>query len=325
LYDSIRAVAAAGHRIVLIGTCRAAPEYDVREADFAALAAEIGCPFFCDHRIDQPEYRALLAGCHADVAISVNWLTLVPREVLALFPYGVINAHAGDLPRYRGNAAPNWAMLHGEQSVVLTLHRMVEELDAGPILARRTMVLGPDTYIGEVYRFIAEHLPELFVEVLERLARGMAAECPQLDDPAAVLRCLPRLPRDSEIDWRQPAEMIARLVRASAEPFSGAYTFLDGEKLIVWRARPGQLSYRCIGVPGQVVERRPASGEVLVLTGDGVVHLEEVETTLHGRRPAAVVVRSTRARLGLDVAIELGKLKDRIRELEELVQRLSAR
>jgi hypothetical protein len=56
-----------------------------------------------------------------------------------------------------------------------------------------------------------------------------------------------------------------------------------------------------------------------------VVHLEEVETALHGRRPAAVVVRSTRARLGLDVATELGKLKDRIRELEELVQRLSAR
>jgi methionyl-tRNA formyltransferase len=263
----------------------------------------------------------MAAGSGAAVAISVNWPGLIGPELLDRFPHGVVNAHAGDLPRFRGNATPNWAILAGEDRVVLTLHRMVERLDAGPILAQRPFPLTDATYVGEVYDFMAQAVPELFVEVLDGLEDGSLLPVNQPDDPSLSLRCFPRRPRDSELDWGRPADHLARLVRASAEPFSGAYSFLDGQRLVVWRARPEPVGYPYLGVPGQVIDVRRASGEVAVLAGEGALVLEEVETFAGGRGPAAGQVRSTRARFGMDVTAEIAGLMARVRELEEIVSK----
>jgi methionyl-tRNA formyltransferase len=316
LYDSIRAAVARGHEVRLIGTCPAAPEYSVTEGDFRRLADELGCAFFCDSAINRPEYVRMAAESGAEAAISVNWLTLVGEEMRAQFAHGVINAHAGDLPRFRGNACPNWAIIAGESRVVLTLHRMAAGLDAGPILLQRSFPLGPETYIADVYNFIGGSVPQMFVEVLDGLEAGTLRARAQPADPALSLRCFPRLPRDGQIDWAMPAEQIARLVRASAEPFAGAYSFLGADKVVVWRARPGRLPYPYLGAPGQVGERRPAAGEVVVLTGDGLLVLEEVETAASGRRPAAEVIRSARARLGLDAGEEIARLRSEIERLK---------
>jgi len=101
LYDSIRACASAGHKIVLIGTNPSQPEYSVTEKDFKHLAKELKCPFFLDKTIDRPEYFRMVKQSKAEVAISVNWQTVVGRKMLEQFNYGVINAHAGDLPRFK--------------------------------------------------------------------------------------------------------------------------------------------------------------------------------------------------------------------------------
>lgn len=311
---------AHGHELVLVGTAPAADEYTAGPADFAALAEEAGAPYFCDPAINRPEYQGLVEEAGAEVAISVNWPTLIGREMLDRFPHGVVNAHAGDLPRYRGNATPNWAILAGEERVVLTLHRMGERLDAGPILAQRAFPLSDTTYVGDVYRFLAEAVPELFVLVLDGLRDGSLAALAQPEDPALSLRCYPRHPRDSQLDWDRTADELSRLVRASAEPFSGAYSFLGTERVVVWRAHVEPVGHPYLGTPGQVIDVRRRSGEVAVLTGDGALVLEEVETPA-GRGPATEHVRSTRTRFGLDVSEELGRLRDRVRELEELVSK----
>ena len=322
LYDSIRACRAAGHDITLIGTCQAASEYIVKEDDFAKLAIEINCPFFCDSRISRPEYVSLLRESKADVAISVNWLTLLGQEILDQFKHGVINAHAGDLPRFRGNAAPNWAILMGEPKVVLTLHRMTVGLDAGPIFLQREFPLTPRTYIGDVYKFIAANVSGMFVEVLEGLATHRVIPWEQPTDAALSLRCFPRLPADGEIDWRRPAEELARLVRASAEPFGGAYSFLDTQKLIIWRARSEELSYPYVGTPGQVAKIGRKSGEAWVVAGRGILILEEAETASAGRCRAAEVIKSSRVRLGMDVANKIALLEERVAQLEAELRRL---
>lgn len=316
LYDSIARVAGSGHKVVLIGTSPEAPEYTVKEDDFARLARDLDCAFFTDPVLNRAEYLSLLRDTKADVAISVNWLTRIGKQIIDQFKYGIVNAHAGDLPRYRGNAAPNWAILAGEGKVVVTLHQMAEELDAGPILLQRELVLTNATQIGGVYRFITANVPEMFVEVLDELERRTLVPRPQPTDPAVSLRCFPRMPRDGEIDWRQSAEHLAKLVRASSEPFGGAYTFLGSVKLVVWQAEADCLPYPHLGVPGQVIERRPDTGEVVALTGDGVLVLKEVETASGGRARPCDVVKSTRARLGLDVAERMADLERRIRELE---------
>lgn len=292
----------------------------MRPADFAALAKEAGARYFCDPAINRPQYQRLAEEADAEVAISVNWPTLIGREMLDRFRHGVVNAHAGDLPRYRGNATPNWAILAGEERIVLTLHRMTERLDAGPILVQRAFPLTEGTYVGDVYRFLAEAVPELFVQVLDGLQDGSLVSVDQPDDPALSLRCYPRHPRDSELDWERAAGELCRLVRASAEPFAGAYSFLGTERVVVWRARAEPIGHPHLGMPGQVIDIRRLSGEVAVLTGDGALVLEEVETSA-GRMPAAGEVRSTRERFGMDVTAEMGRLRERVRELEEIVSK----
>ncbi len=315
LYKSIEQCAAAGHIPVLIGTCAASPEYTVTEKDFRDLADKLRCPFFCDAEINKDEYVQLAKRSGAEVAISVNWLTLVGQKMMEQFQYGIINAHAGDLPRHKGNACPNWAIIAGEDRVVVTLHKMVAQLDAGPILLQRSFPLGNSTYIGDVYDFLENSIPAMFVEALNGLADGTLASRPQCMDPAAALRCFPRVPGDGLINWNKPADELGRLVRASAEPFSGAYSFYGNEKIVVWRAHAEVLSYSYMGVPGQVIERRNETGEVLILTGENALVLEEVSVGAEGRRKPIEVLRSLRIRLGID-------MEEQILELRKVVERL---
>jgi methionyl-tRNA formyltransferase len=186
---------------------------------------------------------------------------------------------------------------------------MVEELDAGPILLQSVFSLTSRTYIGEVYKFLEKEVPQLFAQVLNGLALRTIEPREQPKDMALSLRCFPRMPEDAYIEWSRPAEDVARLVRASSEPFDGAYTYLDGEKLIVWRAYVYKLPYPYLGVPGHVAEIRRKSGEVVVLTGENCLVLEEVETGLHGRQAAADIIKSTRVRLGLNLDTMLNYMK----------------
>ena len=187
LFDAILACLAGGHEAVLIGTCPAMPEYTVTERDFEQLARKIGCPFFCDTNINSAEYLKMAQASGAEAAISVNWLTIIGSALMGEFKHGIINAHAGDLPRFKGNACPNWAILAGEPQVVLTLHQMAVELDSGPILLQRAFPLGPDTYIGEVYRFLETAVPEMFRQVLDGLEARTIEPRPQPQDPALSL------------------------------------------------------------------------------------------------------------------------------------------
>jgi UDP-4-amino-4-deoxy-L-arabinose formyltransferase/UDP-glucuronic acid dehydrogenase (UDP-4-keto-hexauronic acid decarboxylating) len=280
LLDAIAACVDAGHECVHVATAPAAPEYGVGPDDFAALARRVGASF------------GDVEPAGAEIGISVNWPTLIPAGVRDRFPRGILNGHAGDLPRFRGNAAPNWAILLGEPRIVATVHEMADELDAGPILVQRALEIDESTYVGDVYAFLERTFPALFAQALDGLGAGTLAARPQAGEP---LRCYARRPEDGELDWRLDAVSLARLVRASAEPFAGAFGRLEEEPTTVWRARAEPLREPSAGIPGQVIARRPETGEVDVLTGDGRLVLEEVETAA-GRVPAAEAIRSLRAR-----------------------------
>lgn len=315
LLDAARAAISRGHVLTLVGTAAPAPEYTAGEQHFMQLAMEAGCPCFIDEKIDAAEAIRLLEASGAEVAISINWPRLMRPSTLSRLRHGVVNAHAGDLPRYRGNACPNWAILNGESEVVITLHQMDAGLDSGPILSKRRLPVSDHTYIGDIYAALAAAIPDMFADLLDDLENGRVRPQPQPADPALALRCFPRRESDSEIDWAQPAVQIARLVRASAEPFSGAYSWLDGRRVRVWRARPGSLPYRWVGVPGQVADRI-ADGPVTVLCGDGVLVMEEIEIEGAGRGAAGNLVRRTRMRFGTDPSIEIANLRRRIDHLE---------
>lgn len=315
LLNAARACIDAGHELALVGTASPSPEYGAGESDYEQLARDVGAQFFRASETEPGEIESLARSASAGVAISMNWPTLLQREIRSAFAHGVVNAHPGDLPRYRGNACPNWAILAGEREVVLTLHEMDDGLDTGPVYLKRAFALTDTTYVGDVYDFLADAVPASFVELVDGLATGALQPTPQPDDPQAALRCFPRLPRDSEVEWHDDATLVARLVRASAEPFAGAYTHLGTDRVVIWRARAEPLPTPALGTPGQVTFRDP-SGPVGVLCGTGQLVLEELEDSEGRRGRAAEIVTSARARFGLDVAATLADLRRRVQTLE---------
>lgn len=322
LIDSAKTCIKRGHRLVLVATCPSSPESDADEQDFERLAAEAGCPFVLTPTLESDEHVEVIESSSADIAISINWQTIIPQSILSRFPSGIINAHAGDLPRYRGNAVVNWAILNEEPEVVLTLHRMTAELDAGPILDQRCFALTPTTYVSEVYSFIRKEVPDMFANTLDAIQSGTVVERAQSDNPADTLRCYPRLANDSLIRWEESADAIVRVIRASAEPFSGAYTYLGSRKIVIWRACSRRLKEACLGIPGQIISIGKSTGTVTVLAGEGAVIIEAigVEDEAERRSPNSII-HSLRMRF--EVALE-----DRIhglqREVAELAQRLDA-
>lgn len=158
-----------GHKIVFVYTCAAEPFYKATEADFEDFAKIQNCPFFNDLDIQRniDELRRL----KADVCISVNWLQILKEPLLSSFEFGILNAHAGDLPRYRGNACPNWAILNFEKNIGLTIHKMTEELDAGPFIIKDFFEITKNTYIGEIYNWLEHATPKLFLEALNLLGK----------------------------------------------------------------------------------------------------------------------------------------------------------
>ena len=296
LYKAVEAAISSGHELVMVGTAPASPEYSVDQENFRALAEQQNCPYFCDAKINKAEYVEMAKKSQADIAFSVNWPLIVGREIRQAFPLGVVNSHAGDLPRFRGNACPNWAILTGEESVTVTLHQMDAGLDSGDILLQEKIPLDENTYIGAVYQSFEQIVPTLFVELLERYERGAITPRPQSTDPEEALRCFPRRPEDSVIDWKDSAENIARLVRASSEPFAGAFAQIKGEILRVWRAKPVDLGYKWLGMPGQIAAIRK-DGTIAVLCGQGALLIELVSLDNGERLLPNELIRSIRERL----------------------------
>lgn len=296
LVEAGRLARRRGHELRAVWTCAAEAHYDADVAGFATLAAESGAMFSADRRINGTASVALLRELGCDVALSVNWPTVLSDTVMGAFRLGILNAHAGDLPRYRGNACPNWAILRGEPAIGLCIHQMAKELDAGPVVLRDRHPIGEDTYIGDLYRWIDQRIPAMLVEAAEGLATGGLQPAPQ--DESLALRTYPRRPEDGRIDWKQPAGVILRLVRASSRPFAGAFTTLEGTRQVtVWRAAPFPAAGEFAAVPGQVCCHH--EGDPVIATGDGLVRLEEIQ--VEGRATDAeakqAVLASLRHRL----------------------------
>jgi len=324
LLNAINILNENGHDIVLIGTCNEAPEYQVGVEDFEQLATSLGAVFFNDAAINKPSNIKLLKEVHADIAVSVNWLTLIGKEVIGAFPLGILNAHCGDLPRYRGNATPNWAIINGEKEIGITIHLMDPDfLDGGPIVLKEYMPVADNTSIGDIYEYIDRRIPDIFLEAVEGLNNGTVVPVPQPEESEKALRCYPRIPSDSLIDWNMPAIYLDRLVRASSKPFNGAYTYWNGQKLTVHQAKATTYSCPSIASTGQVLWRSPATGEVAVATGDGVLVLGKI--MLEGQEQsmqASKILTSNRIRLGTVVEDEIYRFNKRLENMEAIIKEL---
>lgn len=298
LLSSANALVNAGHQIPLIWTTQEESYYDAGVDAYQSFADSVGAKYFNTRKINEDTTIDVIRSSKCDVAISVNWPTLIGAPILCCFEFGILNAHLGDLPRFRGNACPNWAILTGENKIGLCIHKMGRELDTGPIVLRDEFPLLLTTYIEEVYQWFDVRLPSMFVEAVEGLAGGTLIPAPQPTNPSLALRCYPRRPGDARIDWNSKSETIVRLVRASSRPFDGAFTSLEGdEEIKIWRAEAVNHLGGFLAVPGQVCYR--LDDDPVIAATDGMVRLLEIEfhDGVSGPEANERVLKSLRNRL----------------------------
>lgn len=294
LFETAEKLAAAGHEIALIVTARAAPEYTRTEKDFEDLAVACGATFLYTPKILE-SFDKIKACGSIDVAVSINYSSIIPQPVIDCFPLGILNAHGGDLPRYRGNACQAWAILNGEEKIGLCIHRMIgDELDSGDIIARDYLAIDINTKITEVWSWMQRRIPDLYGEALGYLESDpdYVLEKQSLN-PQKALRCYPRRPEDGRIDWSKTAAEILRLINASNKPYAGAFCDYNGQKMIIWDAMLAPAENYC-AVPGQVTEIGP--NYLDVATGAGKIRLKNIEVDGQEVAPSNLI-RSIRNRL----------------------------
>jgi methionyl-tRNA formyltransferase len=224
----------------------------------AALAA--GLPVLQPARLRDPEWPERLAALGADVAVVVAFGQILPTVVLDAPARGSINIHASLLPRYRGAAPIQWALIRGETETGITTFQMDAGMDTGDVLLMRSTPIGPEETAGELFARLALLGAEVIVETLRQL--DSITPRPQ-DDAAATLA--PRLKKaDGAIDWTKDARTIVNLVRG-CNPWPGATAITPAGALSVWRARAIAGSR---ATAGTLVAH---DGALAIACGDGLV------------------------------------------------------
>lgn len=207
--------------VALVVTHEDDPGENVWFDSVANLAAAHGIATVTPSSARDPDLAAKIAAIAPDFIFSFYYRLMLPAALLDLARRGAYNMHGSLLPKYRGRAPVNWAVLHGERETGATLHRMVEQPDAGAILAQQAVPILPDDTAYEVMAKVTVAAELALNGVLPALIKGRAGETPL--DLAAGSYFGGRKPADGRIDWRKGATEIHNLVRAVAPPYPGAF------------------------------------------------------------------------------------------------------
>ncbi|HEX7053282.1 MAG TPA: formyltransferase [Burkholderiales bacterium] len=254
----LRVLLDAGVAVPLVVTHRDDPRERVWFASVAELSRERGIPTLLDPGNEEIESR--LREIAPEFIFSFYYRRLLPEAVLRLASRGAYNMHGSLLPKYRGRAPVNWAVLHGERETGATLHEMTAKPDAGRIVDQEAVPIGPDDTAAEVFRRVTDAAERVLVRSLKPLVEGKARLRP--NELAQGSYFGGRRPEDGRIDWRRSAREIHNLVRAVAPPYPGAFC----DRLLVYRTR---LEERA-APPGPLGPYRE-NGEWFARCGDGKV------------------------------------------------------
>lgn len=254
------------------------------------LAQRHGIPVYQPLKLRRPEVVEELQALRPDLIVVVAYGQILPKSVLEIPRYGCINVHASLLPRYRGAAPINKALMDGETVTGITTMNMDVGLDTGAMLVKKSLTIGPEETAGELHDRLALLGREAMEETLRRLCAGTLVAEPQDDALSCYAPMLKK--EDGLIDWSGSATAIHNLVRG-LDPWPGAYTLLDGEVLKLGRTRPEQSP---AGEPGTVLA---ASAEgVLIACGRGSLLVRELQLPGKKRLAAGEFLRGRPLPLG---------------------------
>ena len=262
---TLAALLASPHDVVAVVTQPDRPRgrgQRVSDAPVKALAVERGVRVLQPIRLSRELFETEFAGLGADLGVVAAYGKILPEWLLQTPRLGLINVHASLLPTYRGAAPIQRAVMNGEPETGVTIMRIVKALDAGPMMAKAVRPIGPTDTSEEVERDLATLGAALLVGVLDPLAAGTSIEVPQDE---ALATYAPRLTKEEGlIDFTRPAVAVHNQIRG-LRPWPAAYTYLNGARLVVHRAR---VSTRQSPAPAGTCLMADAAG-ITVACGDG--------------------------------------------------------
>ncbi len=241
-------------------------------------AAALGLPVEQPASLKTAESVNRLAEYRADLMVVVAYGLILPRKVLDTPRLGCLNIHASLLPRWRGAAPIQRAILAGDEETGVTIMKMDEGLDTGPVLLRRPLSIGEEETAGHLHDRLAQLGAEAIVTAIHEWTSGQIEPDPQPEQGATYAAKIQK--SEARIDWQSSAEQIGRRVRAF-NPWPVAETSWDGRQLRIWEARA--LAGQADRPPGTVVEA--AAGRIVVATPDGLLQLLRLQ--LPGKRPVS--------------------------------------
>ena len=277
---SLEAVLAGGEEVLAVVTQPDRPRgrgQRLSPSPVKELALAWNLPVLQPQRLKDPAFRDQLAALRPELIIVVAYGRLLPQEILALPTVGPLNIHASLLPKYRGAAPINWALIRGERETGVTIQWMAAALDAGAIfLQERVPILEEDNY-GGLYQKLAERGAALLLQALEKLRRGEAIREPQSQ---ADITYAPPITREMRrLDWRLPAREVAGWIRG-LDPTPGAYALWQDQVLKLFGARV-KRSAGTTAAPGMVLGMVDQGVEIAC--GQGSILVKEMQLAGHKR------------------------------------------
>jgi methionyl-tRNA formyltransferase len=253
----LKALLEAGIQVDLVITHQDDPKENVWFGSVSKLCTEKHIPYVTPSSSELPGLVSQLQALSPDYIFSFYYRYMIPAEILACAKIAALNMHGSLLPKYRGRAPVNWAILHGETKTGATLHLMEVKPDAGDIVGQAEVSIEPDETATDVFAKVSQAAVKVINTVLPQLIQGNVPREANLLSQGSYFGG--RKPADGQIHWNQSASQVHNLVRAVAPPYPGAFTDWQGQTMIVARSSlqgpfPAKLDLGATGI--QVVDNR---------------------------------------------------------------------
>ena len=255
-----------------------------------AAALALGLPLFQPEKVRAKEFVQTVRELAPEIIVVAAFGQIIPQRMLDIPPLGCINVHGSLLPRWRGAAPMQYALMAGDAETGVTTMRMDAGLDTGDILQQASLDLKPIADLGELETKLSEIGADLLMQTLAAVAAG---DCPRVPQDEAGMTLAPSLPPEiGELDWARPAEELHNLVRG-VTPKPGAYVLVQGKRLKVWRTEVADaLRENALGTVGTI--ETLGGGGITVNTSRGALRLREVQPESKGRMAADAWARGAR-------------------------------
>ena len=276
---ALKALVEAGHEVAAVVTQPDRPRGRGKELQMTPVkvqALAYGIPVYQPEKVKDPAFVEILRNLQPEVIVVIAFGQILHRDILDLPPYGCINIHASLLPKYRGAAPIQWAVIDGEKETGVTTMMMDVGLDTGDMLEKTVIPLDPKETGGSLFDKLSQAGGPLILSTLEKLKAGTAVRTPQTDEDSTYAKMLTK--SLGQIDWSMEAAAIERLIRG-LNPWPSAYTFVHGKTLKIWDA--DVLKESSDGAaPGQIIRTDPHS--LIVAAGEALLSIRELQ--LEGKK-----------------------------------------